>query len=209
MTDFNADLAANEHSIRKLMRAFLASVTLVGGGVVGWAATTRIDSAVVVSGTFDVKSNAQAIQHPEGGVVGAILVHEGELVKEGQVLDSPRRRESRQRHQHRRAQAHRPRRRAGAARGGAEGRGHDRHSGAPRRGPKGDRDAADEHQRPAESPGRKALGAGESAGAARRTPYADRDADPRAFRTAQGRAGRDGAGRRRSRRTSGCWTKRG
>lgn len=86
MTDFSCDLAANELSIRKLMRAFLASVALVGGGVVGWAVTTKIDSAVVVSGTFAVKSNAQAIQHPEGGVVGAIFVHEGELVKEGQTL---------------------------------------------------------------------------------------------------------------------------
>jgi HlyD family secretion protein len=86
MTDFNADLAANERSMRKLMRTFLAGVVLVGGGVVGWAATTTIDSAVVASGTFAVKSNAQNIQHPEGGVVGAILVHEGELVTEGQVL---------------------------------------------------------------------------------------------------------------------------
>jgi HlyD family secretion protein len=86
MADFSADLAANEHSIRKLMRAFLASVTLVGGGAVVWATTTKIDSAVVVSGTFGVKSSAQAIQHPEGGVVGSIMVREGQLVKEGQVL---------------------------------------------------------------------------------------------------------------------------
>ena len=86
MTDFSADLAANEHSIRNLMRAFLASVAIVGGGVMGWAATTKIDSAVIVAGTFAVKSNAQTIQHPEGGVVGAIFVHEGELVKEGQPL---------------------------------------------------------------------------------------------------------------------------
>jgi HlyD family secretion protein len=86
MTDFSADLAASEHSIRNLMRTFLASVALVGGGVLGWAMTTKIDSAVVVAGTFAVKSSAQAIQHPEGGVVGAILVRGGELVKEGQIL---------------------------------------------------------------------------------------------------------------------------
>ena len=86
MTDFSADLAANENSIRNLMRAFMASVTLVGGGVVGWAVTTKIDSAVVAAGAFSVQSNAQAIQHPEGGVVGAILVHDGQLVKEGQIL---------------------------------------------------------------------------------------------------------------------------
>lgn len=86
MTDFSTDLADSEHSIRNLMRAFVASVTLVGGGVVGWAATTRIDSAVVAQGSFAVKSSAQTIQHPEGGVVGALFVREGDLVTEGQVL---------------------------------------------------------------------------------------------------------------------------
>jgi HlyD family secretion protein len=86
MTDFSDDLEANENSIRNLMRVFMASVTLVGGGVVGWAGMTRIDSAVVAAGAFSVQSSAQTIQHPEGGVVGAILVHDGELVKEGQIL---------------------------------------------------------------------------------------------------------------------------
>jgi len=86
LTDFTTDLADTETSIRNLMRAFLASATLVCGGVVGWAATTRIDSAVVAAGAFAVKSSAQNIQHPEGGVVGALFVRDGDLVREGQVL---------------------------------------------------------------------------------------------------------------------------
>ncbi|MCW2318314.1 HlyD family secretion protein [Rhodoblastus acidophilus] len=86
MTDFTTDLADTETSIRNLMRAFLASVTLVCGGVVGWSVTTRIDSAVVAAGAFAVKSSAQNIQHPEGGIVGALFVRDGDLVREGQVL---------------------------------------------------------------------------------------------------------------------------
>jgi HlyD family secretion protein len=86
MTEFDADLVATDTSIRNLLRAFLASVVLVGGTVGGWAVTTKIDSAVVAVGTFVVKSNAQAVQHLEGGVVGAIMAREGQLVQEGQVL---------------------------------------------------------------------------------------------------------------------------
>ncbi|MFO1148243.1 MAG: HlyD family type I secretion periplasmic adaptor subunit [Alsobacter sp.] len=86
MTEFDADLVATDNSIRNLLRAFLASVVLVGGTVGGWAVTTKIDSAVVAGGTFVVKSNAQAVQHLEGGVVGAITAREGQLVQEGQVL---------------------------------------------------------------------------------------------------------------------------
>ncbi|PPQ37211.1 HlyD family secretion protein [Rhodoblastus acidophilus] len=86
MTDFTTDLADTETSIRNLMRAFLASVTLVCGGVVGWSVTTRIDSAVVAAGAFAVKSSTQNIQHPEGGIVGALFVRDGDLVREGQVL---------------------------------------------------------------------------------------------------------------------------
>lgn len=86
MTTFDADLLANDNSMRRLLRLFLGSVFLIGSGVGGWAIAAKIDSAVVTSGTFAVRSNAQAVQHPEGGVVGALLVKEGQLVQEGQVL---------------------------------------------------------------------------------------------------------------------------
>ena len=69
-----------------MMRWFVASSLTVCLGIGGWAFAAKIDSAVVTSGTFVVQSSAQAVQHPEGGVVGAILVKDGELVQEGQIL---------------------------------------------------------------------------------------------------------------------------
>lgn len=86
MTEFEADLLANSSSMRRLMRWFMLSSFLVFFGVGGWAVAAKVDSAVVTSGTFAVQSSAQAVQHLEGGLIGAILVKEGELVREGQVL---------------------------------------------------------------------------------------------------------------------------
>lgn len=86
MTEFDTDLAANAASMRRLTRWFLLSALTLCMGVGGWAVSAKIDSAIVTSGTFVVQSNAQAVQHLEGGVVGAILVKGGDLVREGQVL---------------------------------------------------------------------------------------------------------------------------
>jgi HlyD family secretion protein len=86
MTEFDKDLAANALQMRRLLRWFVVSSLALCLGVGGWAVAAQVDSAVVTSGTFVVKSSAQAIQHLEGGVVGAILVKDGQLVQEGQVL---------------------------------------------------------------------------------------------------------------------------
>jgi HlyD family secretion protein len=86
MIEFEADLVANSSSMRRLMRWFILSSFIVFFGIGGWAVAAKVDSAVVTSGTFAVQSSAQAVQHLEGGVIGAILVKEGELVQEGQVL---------------------------------------------------------------------------------------------------------------------------
>jgi HlyD family secretion protein len=86
MMEFEADLITNTKSIRRMMRWFVASSLTVCFVIGGWAFAAKIDSAVVTSGTFVVQSSAQAVQHPEGGVIGAILVKDGELVQEGQVL---------------------------------------------------------------------------------------------------------------------------
>jgi HlyD family secretion protein len=86
MTEFDDDLIANASSMRRLMRVFILSSLVIILGVGGWAAVAKVDSAVVTSGTFVVQSSAQAVQHLEGGVVGAILVKDGELVQEGQIL---------------------------------------------------------------------------------------------------------------------------
>lgn len=60
----------------------MAFVACVGG----WATTTQLAGAVVANGTFVVESYVKSIQHPTGGVVGELLVREGQQVKAGDVL---------------------------------------------------------------------------------------------------------------------------
>lgn len=64
---------------------WLIAIAGVGGFLV-WASFAPLDQGVPVSGTVTVATNKKAIQHPTGGVVGEILVNEGDTVKAGQPL---------------------------------------------------------------------------------------------------------------------------
>ena len=60
-------------------------VTLLGGlGV--WAATVDLAGAVMAAGSVVVDSSVKKVQHPTGGVVGAIYVKEGQHVEAGDVV---------------------------------------------------------------------------------------------------------------------------
>ena len=64
---------------------FLALAVLVLAlGV--WGIQSRIAGAIIASGSVQVESNRQVVQHPKGGVVGEILVHDGDMVSAGDVL---------------------------------------------------------------------------------------------------------------------------
>ncbi|WP_192360206.1 HlyD family type I secretion periplasmic adaptor subunit [Mesorhizobium mediterraneum] len=81
--DQNNDVSS---SIRRHLSAgLLASVIVVGGAGV-WAAVTNLSGAVVASGHFVVDSYVKKVQHPTGGVVGEILVGEGDKVKAGDIV---------------------------------------------------------------------------------------------------------------------------
>jgi HlyD family secretion protein len=82
----NTELTTVTRSIWHHLAAGLAIVVLLVGGVGGWAATTELAGAVLASGHFVVDSYVKKVQHPKGGVVGDILVQEGEAVKAGAVL---------------------------------------------------------------------------------------------------------------------------
>jgi HlyD family secretion protein len=73
-------------SIRRHLRAGLAGVIILAGGIGGWAATTELAGAVIGSGTLVVDSYSKKVQHPTGGVVGELNVREGSRVKAGDVL---------------------------------------------------------------------------------------------------------------------------
>jgi len=61
-------------------------IFLAFGVLGGWSAFARLDSAVVAPGTVTLESSKKIIQHFEGGIIGKILVHEGEHVDQGQIL---------------------------------------------------------------------------------------------------------------------------
>lgn len=70
---------------RHLMVGVIASLAMVGGAG-AWASVTDLAGAVVAPGHFVVDSYVKKVQHPTGGVVGEILVGEGDEVRAGDVL---------------------------------------------------------------------------------------------------------------------------
>ena len=72
--------------IRKLNIAGFALMVLMFGGFGGWAATSQLAGAVIAPGVVVVQSYVKKVQHPTGGIIGAILVNENDSVVEGQVL---------------------------------------------------------------------------------------------------------------------------
>jgi len=73
-------------SIRRYVVFGLAVVTLLAGGVGGWAAMTEISGAVIAPGFLVVDSHVKDVQHGTGGVVGDIFVRDGDHVKAGDLL---------------------------------------------------------------------------------------------------------------------------
>lgn len=73
-------------SLSRHMWAGFAVALALAGGVGVWAATTEISGAVIAPGVLVVESNVKKVQHPTGGVVGDLLVREGDHVKAGDIL---------------------------------------------------------------------------------------------------------------------------
>ncbi|MEM7422878.1 MAG: HlyD family type I secretion periplasmic adaptor subunit [Pseudomonadota bacterium] len=68
------------------IRFGLIFVLVLGGGFGGWAATASLSGAVISMGQLRVETNRQVVQHPDGGVVGEIMIREGDIVGAGDVL---------------------------------------------------------------------------------------------------------------------------
>lgn len=64
----------------RLTVAGLVAFVLVAGGLI------PLEGAVVTSGTVTVDGNVKKVQHPQGGIVGALLVREGQSVAAGDVV---------------------------------------------------------------------------------------------------------------------------
>jgi HlyD family secretion protein len=70
------------NELRRGLRVLILGVGIAGG----WAVVVPLSAAVMVAGTLVVESNVKKIQHPTGGVVAQILVHDGMRVNEGELL---------------------------------------------------------------------------------------------------------------------------
>lgn len=73
------------HGRSQILAGFLTLAFLVLG-IGAWVAFTTIHGAVIGSGIVEVETNRQVVQHQIGGVVGEILVQDGDVVTAGQVL---------------------------------------------------------------------------------------------------------------------------
>jgi HlyD family secretion protein len=68
------------------IRFGIICVALLAVGLGGWGATAKLKGAIISSGHLRVESQRQVVQHPDGGVVGEILVREGDVVSAGETL---------------------------------------------------------------------------------------------------------------------------
>jgi HlyD family secretion protein len=75
-----------EPSLRPLVLVGLSTVAVLFVGFGGWAATAKLSSAVIAPGTVVVETSVKKVQHSIGGIVGAILVKEGQKVMAGDPL---------------------------------------------------------------------------------------------------------------------------
>ncbi|WP_112310124.1 HlyD family type I secretion periplasmic adaptor subunit [Pseudogemmobacter bohemicus] len=81
-----SDTGLSQWSMRgPMIIGFLALFALIGGFGV-WGAMASLSGAIVAVGQIEVEQNRQVIQHPDGGVVAAIEVIEGQKVEAGDVL---------------------------------------------------------------------------------------------------------------------------
>lgn len=81
-----SDPAFDFLSADKVIRVGLTVVGVFVIGFLGWAALAPLDSAIVAQGVVVVESHRKPIQHLEGGIVRAVYVKEGQVVRAGQPL---------------------------------------------------------------------------------------------------------------------------
>jgi HlyD family secretion protein len=84
MTDSSSngeDRTLRNHLIGGTVIALVLTV-----GIGGWAATTELSGAITASGSVVVDSNVKKVQHLTGGIVGELLVREGDRVRIGDTV---------------------------------------------------------------------------------------------------------------------------
>lgn len=73
-------------STKRAMVVGFSAIAITFGGFGIWSTTVPISGGVVANGQVIVASKRKMVQHPTGGVVRALHVEDGSVVKQGEVL---------------------------------------------------------------------------------------------------------------------------
>ncbi|MGC2855867.1 HlyD family type I secretion periplasmic adaptor subunit [Novispirillum sp. DQ9] len=84
--DYHVVPATPYHRMRGLAWVGVALVAIFIGGFGTWAAVAPLESAAIAAGTVTAESSRKTVQHLEGGIIGEILVRDGDFVEAGQTL---------------------------------------------------------------------------------------------------------------------------
>lgn len=76
----------DDRSFRRRAIMGLALISLLFGGVGGWASFSSLSGAVIASGQILDETSIKKVQHPTGGIVGRINVKNGDKVAAGDIL---------------------------------------------------------------------------------------------------------------------------
>lgn len=79
-------MSSAQNAMGRQLRAAFTTIFLLGGTTTVWSVLAPLDSAVVTPGTIVVEGNIKKVQHPTGGIIGAINVREGQRIEEGDLL---------------------------------------------------------------------------------------------------------------------------
>jgi HlyD family secretion protein len=82
----NPDLTDVQRTLSRHVLAVVAVAIVLVLALGGWAATTEFAGAVIGQGQLVVNSNVKKVQHPSGGIIGELLVQEGQHVREGDIV---------------------------------------------------------------------------------------------------------------------------
>jgi HlyD family secretion protein len=82
----SAPLSKFARPIRHYLTAGAVVALALFAAIGGWATTAEISGAVIAGGNVVVTSDVKKVQHPTGGVVGAIAVKNGDVVQRGDLL---------------------------------------------------------------------------------------------------------------------------
>ena len=79
-------LLLEESGPPRVLSQLLIVITVLVGGLIGFAAFTNISETAVTQGQVMPAGSVNMVQHLEGGIVAEILVEDGQIVDQGQTL---------------------------------------------------------------------------------------------------------------------------